>query len=178
MLPDESLHIFNFSCARTLGQGCQRGTMILATDTCAFVQNGYHAGVALGSDGTAKALPQFLLHFGDDLGLDVIAQIRVLLALIIADRVRNRKRQLCNEDEQKHTFSIRILPIENVQVTSLDSEFSSYYSLNFDDTQAIWGIMDDGLNALLWEQNGLSFKISGYFDLSEIVKVAKGIEIK
>lgn len=82
------------------------------------------------------------------------------------------------EDEQKHTFSIRILPIENVQVTSLDSEFSSYYSLNFDDTQAIWGIMDDGLNALLWEQNGLSFKISGYFDLSEIVKVAKGIEIK
>ena len=92
MLPDESLHIFNFSGAGTLGQGGQRSTMIFATDTSAFIQNGHHTGVVLRADSTAKALPQFLLHFGDDLGLDVIVQIGVLLALIIADRVRNRKR--------------------------------------------------------------------------------------
>ena len=82
------------------------------------------------------------------------------------------------EDNQEHILTIRVLPIQNSQVTSLDNEFSSYYSLNFDNTQAIWGINDDGFNTLLWEKGGLSIKVGGYFDLSEIIKIAKGIEIK
>lgn len=53
-------------------------------------------------------------------------------------------------------FSLRVLPVENSQVTSLDSEFSSYYSISFDNNQAIWGIMDDDSNTLLWESSTLS----------------------
>lgn len=48
-------------------------------------------------------------------------------------------------------FSLRVFPVENTQTISWDNEFSSYYSISFDSNQAIWGIMDDGSNTLLWE---------------------------
>lgn len=50
-------------------------------------------------------------------------------------------------------FSLRVFPVENTQTISWDNEFSSYYSISFDSNQAIWGIMDDGSNTLLWESN-------------------------
>ena len=52
-------------------------------------------------------------------------------------------------------FSLRVFPVENTQTISWDNEFSSYYSISFDSNQAIWGIMDDGSNTLLWESNNL-----------------------
>ena len=73
--------------------------MVLAADARTFVQNRHHAGVLLGTDGTTKALPQFFLHFGDNFGVYVVAQVRVLLALIVADRVGNRERQLCDNQQ-------------------------------------------------------------------------------
>ena len=82
--------------------GSQGSGVILTAYTGTFVQNGYHAGVALGADSAAKTLPQLLLHFGDALSLDVIAQVRVLLPLVIADRVRDWKRQLCDNQQGHH----------------------------------------------------------------------------
>lgn len=73
--------------------------MVLAADTRAFVKNRHHAGVLLGADGTTKALSQFLLHFGDDFGVYVVAQIRILLAFVVADRVGYRERQLCDNQQ-------------------------------------------------------------------------------
>ena len=68
--------------------------MVLTANARAFVQNRHHAGILLGTDGTTKTLPQLFLHFGDDFGVYVVAQIRVLPAFVVADRVWNRERQL------------------------------------------------------------------------------------
>lgn len=73
-------------------------------------------------------------------------------------------------------FSLRVLPVENSQVTSLDSEFSSYYSISFDNNQAIWGIMDDDSNTLLWESSTLSFQVRGNLSITELIKISEGIQ--
>lgn len=52
-------------------------------------------------------------------------------------------------DSHNNWFDILVLPIENTQETFLDNEFSTYYSINFNGIQAIWGIMNDGSNTLL-----------------------------
>lgn len=75
-------------------------------------------------------------------------------------------------------FSLQVLPVENSQVTSLDSEFSSYYSISFDNNQAIWGIMDDDSNTLLWESSTLSFQVRGNLSITELIKISEGIEIQ
>ena len=49
-------------------------------------------------------------------------------------------------DSHNNWFDILVLPIENTQETFLDNEFSTYYSINFNGIQAIWGIMNDGSN--------------------------------
>ena len=75
-------------------------------------------------------------------------------------------------------FHILVLPIESTQKMSLDSEFSTYYSVNFNGIQAIWGIMDDKSNTLLWESGALSFQVRGNLDLTELIKISEGIKVK
>lgn len=75
-------------------------------------------------------------------------------------------------------FHILVLPIESTQKMSLDSEFSTYYSVNFNGIQAIWGIMDDKSNTLLWESGTLSFQVRGNLDLTEIIKISEGIKVE
>ena len=75
-------------------------------------------------------------------------------------------------------FHILVLPIESTQKMSLDSEFSTYYSVNFNGIQAIWGIMDDKSNTLLWESGTLSFQVRGNLDLTELIKISEGIKVK
>lgn len=75
-------------------------------------------------------------------------------------------------------FHILVLPIESTQKMSLDSEFSTYYSVNFNGIQAIWGIMDDKSNTLLWEGGTLSFQVRGNLDLTELIKISEGIKVK
>ena len=52
-------------------------------------------------------MSQFLLHFGDDFGVYVVAQVRVLLALIIADRVWNWERQF-GDNQQRHHIAGKV----------------------------------------------------------------------
>lgn len=75
-------------------------------------------------------------------------------------------------------FHILALPIESTQKMSLDSEFSTYYSVNFNGIQAIWGIMDDKSNTLLWKSGTLSFQVRGNLDLTELIKISEGIKVK
>ena len=75
-------------------------------------------------------------------------------------------------------FHILVLPIESTQKMSLDSEFSTYYSVNFNGVQAIWGIMDDKSNTLLWKSGTLSFQVRGNLDLTELIKISEGIKVK
>lgn len=90
-----------------------------------------------------------------------------------------------NEESSVSTFHITpsYIPegfseIESTQKMSLDSEFSTYYSVNFNGIQAIWGIMDDKSNTLLWESGTLSFQVRGNLDLTEIIKISEGIKVE
>lgn len=76
-------------------------------------------------------------------------------------------------DSHNNWFDILVLPIENTQETFLDNEFSTYYSINFNGIQAIWGIMNDGSNTLLWERGTLSFQVCGNLDLTELIKISE-----
>ena len=61
---------------------------------------------------------------------------------------------------------------------SWDNEFFSYYYISFDSNQAIWGIMDDGSNTLLWESNFLAFQVRGNLNITELIKISEGIEVQ
>lgn len=47
-----------------------------------------------------------------------------------------------------------------------------------DNNQAIWGIMDDDSNTLLWESSTLSFQVRGNLSITELIKISEGIEIQ
>ena len=81
-------------------------------------------------------------------------------------------------DSHNNWFDILVLPIENTQETFLDNEFSTYYSINFNGIQAIWGIMNDGSNTLLWERGTLSFQVCGNLDLTELIKISEKIGVE
>lgn len=78
-------------------------------------------------------------------------------------------------DSHNNWFDILVIPIENTQETFLDNEFSTYYSINCNGIQAIWGIMSDGSNTLLWERGTLSFQVCGNLDLTELIKISEKI---
>lgn len=65
--------------------------MVSLSRSRAGVENSDHAAVVFGSDGTAKALPQFDLHLRHDFGLDVAVKIAVLLPQGFSQRVRYLK---------------------------------------------------------------------------------------
>ena len=81
-------------------------------------------------------------------------------------------------DSHNNWFDILVLPIENTQETFLDNEFSTYYSINFNGIQAIWGIMKYGSNTLLWERGTLSFQVCGNLDLTELIKISEKIKVE
>ena len=81
-------------------------------------------------------------------------------------------------DSHNNWFDILVFPVENTQTISWDNEFSSYYSISFDSNQAIWGIMDDGSNTLLWESNFLAFQVRGNLNITELIKISEGIEVQ
>lgn len=69
------------------------------------------------------------------------------------------------------------LTIDGTRHISLDNEYAAYYSLQFQSHEAIWGVMKDYSNTLIWDDYGLSFKISGSIDISEIIKIAESISV-
>lgn len=81
-------------------------------------------------------------------------------------------------DSHNNWFDILVIPIENTQETFLDNEFSTYYSINCNGIQAIWGIMSDGSNTLLWERGTLSFQVCRNLDLTELIKISEKIGVE
>lgn len=72
---------------------------------------------------------------------------------------------------------VRILPIQDAQATFVDDEHTNYYQVSFDGVTAIWGVTSDSNNVLSWQRDGLSYQLSSSCDLSELIKVAEGIEL-
>lgn len=74
--------------------------------------------------------------------------------------------------------TVRVVAIDSSQEIGVDNEFTTYYNLEFNGHNAIWGIREDSSNTLLWEEDGLAFTIYGNADIAEILKLAEGITIE
>lgn len=75
-------------------------------------------------------------------------------------------------------FVIRVLDIENIQATALDNEYITHYNIEFMGQEAIWGIMKDYSNELVWSQNKYSYHISGNIGITELLKIAEGLKLE
>lgn len=80
-------------------------------------------------------------------------------------------------NDKGNLLTIIVLPNEEKTSFALDNEFAQYYSLEFASHTAIWGIMRDKTNVLLWSDASLAYEIIGDIDVSELIKVAEGIEL-
>lgn len=70
--PKEWFDVLNFGCDRdALRQRIQHGLVIASAGCGSRVKDDDRAAVGLGADSPTETLPQFLLHFWHDLGLDV-----------------------------------------------------------------------------------------------------------
>lgn len=72
---------------------------------------------------------------------------------------------------------VRVLPLDGAQSVALDNEYATYYALQFDGHDALWGVMGDGSNLLLWQAQGLSFLVTGSSDVAELIQVSQNIQI-
>lgn len=74
-------------------------------------------------------------------------------------------------------YTIRLLDIHGNQSINLDNEYVTYYSVNFSGHSAVWGIMRDNSNELIWSQDNVSCQISGTLDISELLKMAESLSL-
>lgn len=115
------------------------------------------------------------LNFPTQIELDYIPEGYTLISEDSSEQDRYMARLEADDGEW---CTVRVIPIDSSQEIGMDNEFTAYYNLEFNGHDAIWGIREDDSNTLLWEKDGLSFTIYGNTDISEILKLAKGIKIK
>lgn len=72
-------------------------------------------------------------------------------------------------------YTIRLLHIQGNQSINLDNEYVTYYSVSFSGHDAIWGIMADNSNEVIWSEDNISCQISGTIDISELLKIAESL---
>lgn len=82
--------------------------------------------------------------------------------------------QYKNDLSENLLIEIRLIG-NNIQL-DLDSEYSEYYSIQFDDISALWLQNKTGKNILVYQNDEYLFYIIGTLDLSELIKVAQGIK--
>lgn len=74
-------------------------------------------------------------------------------------------------------FMVRIDFIGNSHKVALDNEYAHFYTLEFQEHSAIWAVMRDKSNVILWDNGDFSYKVSGNIDLAEMLKICENIEI-
>lgn len=74
-------------------------------------------------------------------------------------------------------YIINVDYLQNANEVVFDNEHTRFYSLEFAGRSAVLAVGRDVMNAMLWQYDGLSFFVSGTVELSEMLKIAEGIEI-
>lgn len=59
----------------------------------------------------------------------------------------------------------------------MDNEYTTYYSIQFDSHDALWGSREGGTNLLSWSDDGLVYLISGALPLNELIRIAENITL-
>lgn len=74
-------------------------------------------------------------------------------------------------------FNVRITCMENQTQISIDNEFTTIYSIQFNGHDAIWGISEKGVNTLAWGEKHFVYQISGTIDLKTLIQIAENIKM-
>ncbi len=74
-------------------------------------------------------------------------------------------------------FTIQIISIEGRQEVAVDNERTTFYPIQFDSHDAIWGISEDGISTLSYNKSGAAFHISGTPNLNVLIKIAENIKM-
>lgn len=70
---------------------------------------------------------------------------------------------------------IQINQINDKKQIDIDNEYSDYYSLKFDNISALWLQNESKQNTLIYQHGSYLFSITGTIDISELIKIAQGI---
>ncbi len=74
-------------------------------------------------------------------------------------------------------YIINVDYLQNASEAVFDNEHTRFYSVEFAGRSAVLAVGRDVINSMLWQYDGLSFFVSGTVELSEMLKIAEGIEI-
>lgn len=91
--------------------------------------------------------------------------------------LQNEQRFLAEYTSNFDHFYVRITCMEDQTQISIDNEYTTVYSIQFSDCDAVWGISDKGVNTLAWEKNHFVYQISGSIDLKTMIQIAENIKM-
>ena len=80
-----------------------------------------------------------------------------------------------NEDQERLLISIE--PQDDENATAIDNEQTDFYAIELDGMDVLWCVTGDNRNTVIWENNGLSCKLSSSMDLRELLEIAEKIKI-
>lgn len=85
--------------------------------------------------------------------------------------------QLIAYAEDGSVIAIEITKITDGNGPDVDNEHTSYYTIVFDDTEALWMPHEQGSSVFLWTSNGYYIAILSSLELTEILKIAQFITL-
>lgn len=82
----------------------------------------------------------------------------------------------CYKNDSGQNLLLQITSIPQTQQIDLDNEYSEYYTVQFDDSSALWIQNESDITMIVYERDDLLFYISGSVDLSQLIEIARGIQ--
>lgn len=74
-------------------------------------------------------------------------------------------------------FNVRIALLENGPQINIDNEYTSFYTVRFQDHDAIWAASEKGMNTLVWIDRDYAYFLSGTIDLKTLIQIAENIKM-
>ncbi len=79
------------------------------------------------------------------------------------------------QTEADAVFTIEVAVITSGNTISVDNEYTSYYTIFFDEKEALWMPDERGTSLLLWTDGVYRISIFSTLELTEVLKIAKSI---
>lgn len=85
--------------------------------------------------------------------------------------------RLIAHTEEGATLSIEIAKIDDGNIFLVDNEYTVYYTVTFDDIEALWMPHEQGFSTLLWTDDGYYIAVFSELDLTEVLQIAQSISL-
>lgn len=81
------------------------------------------------------------------------------------------------EKGEEEYVDVEVQVLDGKAQIVMDNEYTTYYSIQFDSHDALWGSREGGTNLLSWSDDGLVYLISGSLPLNEMIRIAENITL-